>query len=228
MLNAETDSLQKKALAMAEGRSADLHMKWVLQTLTAAGLNPQAHVLDFGAGVGHLLRGLKEQGLNNLMGADLLAPPADLRVLWKQADLNNFPTQELKQKFDWVVGVEVIEHLENPRNMIRTMVEMTKPGGHILVTTPNVESLRSILSFIVRGHFVDFLDSSYPAHITPVLTLDLKRIVWECGLEIIRLEYSGRGAIPGLTKWNWQQISGSLLKGKRFSDHVLLVARKSR
>lgn len=228
MLNAETDSLQKKALAMAEGRSAVLHMKWVLQTLTEEGLSPQAHVLDFGAGVGHLLRGLKAQGLHNLMGADLLPPPTDFSVPWKQADLNKFPTEDLRQKFDWVVGVEVIEHLENPRNMIRTLMEMTKPGGHILVTTPNVESLRSILSFIVRGHFVDFLDSSYPAHITPVVPLDLKRIASECGLEIIRLEYSGRGAIPSLTKWNWQQMSASFLKGKRFSDHVLLVARKIR
>lgn len=228
MLNAETDILQKKALQMAEGRSSDLHMNWVLQTLTAAGLSQHSKVLDFGAGVGRLLHGLKEQGVHNLMGADLLPPPVDFNGKWKQADLNHFPSRELSLEFDWVVGVEVIEHLENPRNMIRTMAEMTKVGGHILLTTPNVESLRSILSFMVRGHFVDFLDSSYPAHITPVLPMDLQRIVLESGFEIKRLEYSGRGAIPGLTKWSWQQISGSLLKGKRFSEHILVVARKIR
>ncbi len=228
MLSAQTEILQKKALQMAEGRSSDLHLNWVLRTLTAEGLSAQAKVLDFGAGVGRLLHGLKEQGVLKLTGADLLPPPADFNGKWKQADLNHFPGREFSLEFDWVVGVEVIEHLENPRNMIRTMAEMTKLGGHILLTTPNVESFRSILSLIVRGHYVDFLDSSYPAHITPVLPMDLQRIVLESGFEIKRLEYSGRGAIPGLTKWSWHQISGSLLKGKRFSDHILVVARKIR
>ncbi len=228
MQSPDIDFLQQKALQMAEGRSSDLHLNWVLQTLRAEGLSPNASVLDFGAGVGRLLRGLKEQGVQNLMGVDLLPPPTGFDGRWKQADLNHFPSHELKQEFDWVVAVEVIEHLENPRNMIRTIAEMTKLDGHILITTPNVESLRSILSFIFRGHFVDFLDSSYPAHITPVLTMDLHRIVTESGFEIKRLEFSGRGAIPALTNWSWQEISGSFLKNKRFSDHVLLVARKIR
>lgn len=219
-------SLQSQALQMAQGRSSDFHLDWVLRILRLEGLSQEASVLDFGAGQGLLIRALKDQGLTELMGADLLPAPKGINALWKQADLNFFPSQEFSQRFDWVIGIEVIEHLENPRNTLKQMAQMIKPGGKILLTTPNVESWRSLLSFIFRGHFVDFLDSSYPAHITPIVQMDLQRIVKECGLEVCSVQYSDRGALPGFTKWNWQTLSARILKGKRFSDHILLVARK--
>ena len=219
-------SLQTQALQMAQGRSSDFHHEWVLRILQSEGLPLEASVLDFGAGQGFLIRALKNHGLMSLMGADLLPAPAEINTLWKQADLNSFPSQEFSQKFDWVIGVEVIEHLENPRNTLRQMAQMIKPGGKILLTTPNVESWRSFLSFMLRGHFVDFLDSSYPAHITPIIRMDLERIIKECGLEIRSVQYSDKGVLPFFTKWTWQKISARILKGKRFSDHILLVARK--
>lgn len=39
--------------------------------------------------------------------------------------------------FDVAVSVDVQEHLENPGAFLRELVRITRPGGHVVVTTPN-------------------------------------------------------------------------------------------
>lgn len=39
--------------------------------------------------------------------------------------------------FDVVVSVDVQEHLEDPGAFLREVVRITRPGGHVVVTTPN-------------------------------------------------------------------------------------------
>ncbi len=60
-------------------------------------------------------------------------------------DLNN-PIQGYASYFDVVVAAEVIEHLENPRCMVRDLFRLCRPGGSVIVTTPNNESLRAVIS----------------------------------------------------------------------------------
>lgn len=39
-------------------------------------------------------------------------------------------------RFDWIVASEVIEHLRDPRRVMRLLVSWLAPGGTLLVTTP--------------------------------------------------------------------------------------------
>ena len=135
-------------------------------------------VLDFGAGTGELTARLAASGLMlRLTAIDLLPPPSEKGqdVTWIQADLNG-PVPLPAESFDAIVSAEVIEHLENPRAVFREFHRLLKPRGHLLLTTPNQESLRSLASLVLRGHFVDFLDGSYPAHITALVRRDFERI----------------------------------------------------
>ena len=79
---------------------------------------------------------------------------------------------------DLVCAVEVIEHLENPRAFVRELVRLAKPGGFVIVTTPNQLSLLSKLTFILKNQFNAFQEAPglYPAHITALLEIDLIRI----------------------------------------------------
>lgn len=98
---------------------------------------------------------------------------------------------------DVVVAVETIEHVENPRAFFRELVRLCKPGGTIIVTTPNQLSLLSKLTLIVKNQFNAFTETSYPAHITALLEVDLRRIAIECGLSNIEMHFSHKGRIPG-------------------------------
>ena len=126
---------------------------------------------------------------------------------------------------DVVAGVETIEHLENPRAFARELNRLCRPGGWIIITTPNQLSFLSKLTLVLKNEFNAFRANSYPAHITALLEVDLRRIARECGWVDVTIYYTQSGRMPG---------SGQLLPSilsrwfpRAFSDNVVLVAQKS-
>jgi 2-polyprenyl-3-methyl-5-hydroxy-6-metoxy-1,4-benzoquinol methylase len=125
---------------------------------------------------------------------------------------------------DVVAAVETIEHLENPRAFARELTRLVKPGGWIFVTTPNQLSLLSKLTLMLRNEFNAFRAGSYPAHLTALLEVDLRRIAGECGWADVAVEYSRSGRMPG-TPAHWPAVLSSWLP-RTFSDNVLIIGRK--
>jgi 2-polyprenyl-3-methyl-5-hydroxy-6-metoxy-1,4-benzoquinol methylase len=185
-------------------------------------------LLDFGSGTGFLTQQLNgTKRFATVTAADLMPRPASLgeNIAWIEADLNE-PLPYDGASFDVIVSAEVIEHLENPRFVAREMFRLLRPGGALLLTTPNNESWRSLLSLLARSHHVAFGDGSYPAHITPLLRIDLQRILAEAGFCTLTFRYSNEGGLPGYPTVSWQKISGGLLTGVRFSDNFLAFSRR--
>ena len=125
------------------------------------------------------------------------------------------------RSFDLVVAAEVIEHLENPRAMCREIFRLLRPGGWLVLSTPNNESWRSIVALVVRGHFVAFGETSYPAHITPLVRQDLDHVLAEAGFVDRSFSFSDVGGIPGMPTRTWQTFLGGRARGVRFSDNVI-------
>jgi 2-polyprenyl-3-methyl-5-hydroxy-6-metoxy-1,4-benzoquinol methylase len=151
--------------------------------------------LDYGAGKGELLSLLSDEGVfTRLIGADILERPAELNhdIIWYQQDLNQ-PLNLEGELPSLLICSEVIEHLENPRAVFRELYRNLAPGGYLLLTMPNQESLRSYLGLAIGGHFTHFLGSSYPAHITALLRLDLERICKESGFSSPAFYYTDLG-----------------------------------
>lgn len=191
-------------------------------------VEPTSTLLDFGAGIGDLIKQLEAEGWTGpITGADLFPSPVDLpeKVTWIQADLNH-PLPLPDQSFDCIVSTEVIEHLENPRAMVRELFRLLRPGGLLVLTTPNQESLRSLACLLLTGHFVHFQDSCYPAHLTALLKKDLSRIATEAGFVNLEFSYVPNGGIPKLPHITWSQVSFGLLRGRWFSDNIVLCAKR--
>jgi 2-polyprenyl-3-methyl-5-hydroxy-6-metoxy-1,4-benzoquinol methylase len=190
-------------------------------------LNAHGAVLDYGAGVGNLTRRLIElPTFDEVYAADLFEPATNLKVSgWLQQDLNqSIPGYD--EYFDTIIASEVIEHLENPRFIARELFRLCKPGGSIVLTTPNNESIRSLMALAIRGHFVHFDKGWYPGHITALVRKDLLRILVEAGFEPLGFRFTQTGSLPGAPTRNWQQISFGILRGLRFSNNLLVSARK--
>jgi 2-polyprenyl-3-methyl-5-hydroxy-6-metoxy-1,4-benzoquinol methylase len=213
------------AVASGGTSGAAIH-RAVLSIASIVGL--RGDVLEFGAGTATLVKqlicGTTFQG--SVTGADILPRPAclDPKIRWIQTDLND-PLPVPSQSFDAIVSTEVIEHLENPRAVFREFHRLLRPAGTLLVSTPNQESLRSLASFALRGHFVDFLDSSYPAHITALVRKDFERICLETGFEPPKFVYTNHGGIPKFPRLAWQTLSFGGLKGRLFSDNVVVMTQ---
>ncbi len=88
-----------------------------------------------------------------------------------------------KGRYDLVVSMETIEHLENPWTFLRGLKELVKPEGYLVLSTPNIESPWSKFCFFLRDKFLMFMegDLSY-GHINPLTSFELETIVRRIGM----------------------------------------------
>jgi 2-polyprenyl-3-methyl-5-hydroxy-6-metoxy-1,4-benzoquinol methylase len=214
------------AAELSGGISSDVIYSMIERVILRNGL--RGKILDYGAGIGSLTRRLLAlQRFDQVAAADIMPAPDDLAasVDWITQDLND-PIPDHRGVFDIVVAAEVIEHLENPRLAMRQIFRVLRPRGTVIVTTPNNESWRSLIALLVQGHYVLFGDTCYPAHITALLRKDLTRIFQEARFTAPQFLFSDSGGIPGQPLIQWQTVSCGLLRGLRFSDNILAVAKK--
>jgi SAM-dependent methyltransferase len=111
-----------------------------------------AAVLDAPCGEGALAAALRRAGYD-AFGVDIA--PSGARVLgaaYRAADLNG-PLPFDDETFDAVLSIEGIEHLENGYGYLRELRRVLKPGGHLILTTPNIVSLRSRVRFLGSGFY---------------------------------------------------------------------------
>lgn len=179
-----------------------------------------ATLLDVGCGTGQL-REYAGDRVGRYIGADVLRHddfPESAEFVAIDPDSGHVPLPDGSAEV--VAAVETIEHLENPRAFVR---EMARPGGWVVLTTPNQLSLLSKLSLALRNQFPAFREAPglYPAHLSALLEVDQVRIALECGLADPEIRYTDSGRIPG-TAWPWPDV----LRGRAFSDNVLLRARR--
>ena len=179
-------------------------------------------LVDVGCGNGHLWSFVREH-FDRYIGVDVLrydGLPTEAEFIPLDLDSGTAPLPE--RVADVVCSVETIEHLENPRAFMRELVRLTKPGGWVIVTTPNQLSLLSKLTLGLKNQFNAFQEAPglYPAHITALLEIDLIRIAKECGLADVKIEYSDQGRIP-FTGWNWPKMFK--FRGRSFSDNICLI-----
>ena len=188
----------------------------------------QGKVLDYGAGVGQLTRRLLSmERFEQVSAADILPVSPDLagKVEWIEQDLNS-PIESHDEFFDVAIAAEVIEHLENPRATVRDLYRILRPGGMVIISTPNNESWRAILALLIRGHYVAFGDTSYPAHIVALVRKDFERIFREAKFESPEFFYTDEGGVRGKPDVSWQALTFGFFRGLRFSDNVVVVGTK--
>jgi 2-polyprenyl-3-methyl-5-hydroxy-6-metoxy-1,4-benzoquinol methylase len=181
-------------------------------------------VVDVGCGIGRF-RDFAADLIQDYIGIDVVRHPglpSDAR--FGRADLDREPIPLAPASCDVVVAIETVEHLENPRAFVRELSRILKPGGWLVVTTPNQVSLLSLLSLVVKGRFVAFQDAYYPIHCTALLPIDLLRMAADCRLSHAELHFTASGRMP-LTHVHYPGALARLFP-QALSDNVLMVARK--
>lgn len=61
-------------------------------------------------------------------------------IITIKADMNKERLPLAENSIDIVTALEVIEHLVNPDNMLQEIYRILKPGGYLIITTPNLAS----------------------------------------------------------------------------------------
>jgi len=147
-------------------------------------LSPESLVLDVAAGSGAFISRMQALGLKNFTAIELNHEDFKLAGIPVHSfDLNEDFAHNIESQFDLITAVEIIEHLDNPRHFLRELRKLLKPGGCLVVTSPNVEHWIARLKFLIRGepkHF-GLVDIETQRHISPILSYQMKQMFREIG-----------------------------------------------
>lgn len=125
-------------------------------------IREDAEVLDIGAGNGILallLNKLKREVKVDAVEPDIAARQR-INSIYREVyglDLEAFLRQDRSRQYDYIVMADVIEHIANPEPLLKLLKQLLKPGGKIILSTPNV-AFASVRLALLYGKF-DYVDS---------------------------------------------------------------------
>jgi SAM-dependent methyltransferase len=112
----------------------------VRRTLEEEGVRQDTRVLDVGSGLGYLTAVLRRGGLEAWgleMSADAVRAAQAAFGPWYIQGSVEHGLSQLRGSFDLVLMIELIEHVDDPARLIEQAFSLVRPGGRLLVTTPN-------------------------------------------------------------------------------------------
>lgn len=115
-------------------------------------------VLEIGSGPGALTSVLQEVGGNKVTALEI--DPTAIEIVRKycvdviQADLNSehWPEVFERKRFDAVIAADVLEHVNNPAQVLKGMVRLLNSEGAVVISVPNV-SHAAIGALLLESHF---------------------------------------------------------------------------
>lgn len=146
-------------------------------------------ILDIGCGDGLFSEFIKNG--NTKVGVDFIPESDSIKANlneYYQNDLNNGLPEDLKNKdkFDYILMLDILEHLYNYENIIDQSKELLKPEGKIIISLPNIANIYIRLSLLF-GRFTygdkGILDRT---HLKFFTYSSIKKILRAHNLEIIK------------------------------------------
>ena len=111
-------------------------------------------VLDLGCGTGYGSSILKKAG-NEVFGIDISQKAIDYAktnypgVNYTCCPADNLPFES--NFFDAVVACEIIEHVQDPKKVLREICRVLKKGGDLFISTPNPRHLLNFLRHVFKN-----------------------------------------------------------------------------
>ena len=131
-------------------RINDLRIKFILSKVKKS--IKKKSILDIGCGGGLTSEPLAKKGAevigidennNNLKQAKCHALKKSLKINYINTSFGNF-IKNNKKKFDLILCLEVIEHVDNYKKTLEQITKIIKPGGFLILSTIN-KNLKSLI-----------------------------------------------------------------------------------
>lgn len=123
---------------------------------------PRGRILDCPAGEGALAERLLGAGFD-VRCSDLYAELFRLDgVEIKQGDLSGTLPYG-SETFDYITSLDGLEHIDSPPQAFREYRRLLKPGGHLILSVPNIMNIEERLKWLLFGytsHFKPLSDQS--------------------------------------------------------------------
>lgn len=112
-------------------------------------------ILEFGCGEAPLGAALKARQKCRVVGVELDRDAAAI-ARRRIDDVYQGDVREivsiLNEQFDWIVGGDIVEHLDDPWSFLSELRRIAAPGGHLLLSLPNLSNA-SVVADLLQGRF---------------------------------------------------------------------------
>jgi 2-polyprenyl-3-methyl-5-hydroxy-6-metoxy-1,4-benzoquinol methylase len=147
-------------------------------TVAARLLPHKGRLLDVGPNIGTCMDVARQAGWEthgveiNAEAARYCREQRGLQVIAGQLKTDTFPTSH----FDLLLMGDVIEHLPDPLAVMKTIAGILKPGGFVIVSTPNIASL--------AGRMLQLKPEEHLYYFSPVT---ITALLAKAGLEVVEI-----------------------------------------
>jgi len=175
-------------------------------------------LLDAGCGVGDFLMAAKERGWK----AEGVEISDDAAKICRENGIRVYTTSlesmKIKNRYDCVVMVEVIEHLIDPVSSLKNCYGALKEGGLIAIQTDNIESIYARLTgkkwfYFLYGHLNYFSPRT------------LKVLLEKTGFKVERIYFGDEIRLVAKVRSYWKQKSR--LNIKNWSGFIKMLVTQT-
>ena len=150
--------------------------------------------LDLAAGSGSFLARLRDGGFTNLDAVEIDRKAFKFAGLEpRHVDLNAAYSEKIDKRYGLVSALEIMEHLDCPRQFLRQARALLNAGGYLLLSTPNTANWTGRLRFLLSGEHRQFQahDYHYQRHISPTTDVQLQLMFKEIGFQLVDWTVAG-------------------------------------
>lgn len=162
-------------------------------------------ILEIGSGNGEYANYLNGKGFSvvgmepSLEGCEIAKREFGGVRFIQQSIYDDVP-HDLKNSFDLIVAVEVIEHLPYPQKFFEKVKAYIKPSGHLILTTPFHGYIKNLAISLLNGWDRHFSVGWVGGHIKFYSPKSLTSLLTEAGFKDTSFVYAGR--FP----WLWKSM----------------------
>lgn len=158
-----------------ERRDWQIALDWIQKS----GLK-NSKILDIGCWDGSFLENVTEQELYGIEINPIAAEKSKKKGIKILAD-NLYEIENLSHSFDVVTAFDVIEHIEDPYEFIKSVNKITKKNGYIIISSGNTENWtwkisKSRYLYCANVEHISFINYYWCNYVANKLKLDIVKI----------------------------------------------------
>ena len=154
-------------------------------------------VLDFGCGVGGFLDFAKKSAIS-VAGIEL---EKALQPSFKQRNLDVFEdlskAQERNKKYDIITAFHVVEHLQNPKKILKELSQLLTEGGEMILEVPNSDD--ALLTLYENNAFQNF--TYWSQHLFLFNAKTMAELISQSGLKLNWIKHVQRYSLSNHLYW---------------------------